>query len=146
LKWAAAAAGGKLLQLVQDTHSTAVSTTSTTFVNTDLDATITPSLNTSKILVLVFQNSIARTGGANNGIEFQIVRDSTALITCGKVLYTENSNGAMHNPAFFAYLDSPATTSAITYKTQFKVDANTITALAQQDGKTGVMLLAEIGA
>ena len=146
LKWAAPAGGGKVLQVVQDTHSTAVSTTSTTFVDTDLDATITPTLASSKILVLVFQNSIARTGGAANGLTFRIVRGATEVIQCGKVLYTESSIGAMHNPGFFAYLDSPATTSATTYKTQFLIESAGITGFAQQDGRTGVIVLMEIGA
>ena len=43
IKWAAAAGGGKVLQVVQGTYSTEVSTTSATFTDTNLTASITPS-------------------------------------------------------------------------------------------------------
>ena len=41
---------GKVLQIIQGTHSTAVSTTSSTYVTTNLTASITPSSSSNKVL------------------------------------------------------------------------------------------------
>jgi hypothetical protein len=50
---AAGGGGGKLLQLVQGTYSTQTGTSSTSYVDTGLSVTITPTLNTSKVLILI---------------------------------------------------------------------------------------------
>jgi len=55
LKWAAAAGGGKVLQVVYGSTSTSTTVSSTTYTDTTLSATITPSSATSKVLVLVSQ-------------------------------------------------------------------------------------------
>ena len=55
LKWAAAAGGGKVLQVVSATTGTSTTISSTTYTDTTLTATITPSATSSKVLVLVSQ-------------------------------------------------------------------------------------------
>jgi hypothetical protein len=50
LQWAAAAAGGKVLQVVQATNSTAAANSTTTYADTNLTASITPSAATSESL------------------------------------------------------------------------------------------------
>ena len=47
------ASAGQVLQVVQNTYSTITLTTSTSFVTTGLNATITPKFSTSKILIFV---------------------------------------------------------------------------------------------
>ena len=67
LKWAVAAGGGKVLQVVYANTATSASSTSTTYADTGLTATITPTASTSKILVFFSQaynvlNSTSRLG------------------------------------------------------------------------------------
>lgn len=117
----AEAGGGKVLQVVQDTLVGKVSTTSSSFVDTGLSVSITPSSTSSKVLVLASMSSI----GANVTAMFQLVRNTTniAVGTGGSNNITEGitvdaTGRALH--AGFNYLDSPATTSATTYKVQYK--------------------------
>jgi hypothetical protein len=128
LKWATAGGGGKVLQVVNATYSTETTTTSATYADTGLTATITPTLNTSKILVIVsqpYQQSVSSSGNelvAN----IKIVRASTDLTAQGFTLRASaySSELALRTTFNYTYLDSPATTSATTYKTQFN-NANT---------------------
>ncbi len=54
----------------------------------------------------------------------------------------------LNNQVSISYLDSPATTSATTYKTQGKPEttANSSTLVAQYNNTTATMILMEIGA
>ena len=146
--WAAAATGGKLLQVVQGTTSTAASNSTTTFADTNLTANITPSLNTSKILIMVVQQNVAKdAGNASSQLLIRLMRDATSLGTfVNGQLYTGTTVNN-YSVATINYLDSPATTSAITYKTQF---ANAIAAASVkvQGDSQGIstILLLEIGA
>jgi len=112
--------GGKILQVVQGSHSGEVTSTSTTFVDTGLSATITPLLTTSKILVLVSQ-SVNVNLNTNSTIEAQIrlMRGSTQVALYNGVRSTiGNAAFGLSAQTYFSFLDSPSTTSATTYKTQ----------------------------
>ena len=148
LKWATPAGGGKVLQVVQGTTSTAAANSTTTFADTNLTATITPTLNTSKVLVLVVhQNCEKDAGNVSNQIKFRLMRDATSLGTfVDGTMYTGNSTIQTHSIPL-NYLDSPATTSATTYKTQFAngVAAASVKVQAYSQGISTILLL-EIGA
>lgn len=151
LKWATAASGGKVLQVVGATYSTATVSTSTTFADTGLTATITPTATTSKILVLINQCfDIYRLSSQQANI-VQVLRGSTAIHAQNGYFFME-ATGATKVEAVsylsFIYLDSPATTSATTYKTQFKVDqtANSGQTIANYNGSQSTITLLEIGA
>ena len=73
-----AGVGGKVLQVVTNTHSTSTSTTSSSYVSTNLDASITPSSSSNKILVLVAQNGVYK-DGSGNGTDIELRRDSTSI-------------------------------------------------------------------
>ena len=109
------AAPSKVLQVVQGIYSTQFSTSSTSFVDTGLTATITPLFSTSKILVLVSQQGFAAPSGAGSqDYVTNIVRGSTNIIqTKSQISASQSTFGN-----FMQFLDSPATTSATTYKTQ----------------------------
>jgi hypothetical protein len=155
--WAtpASGGGGKVLQVVQATYATATSTNSTSFTDTGLSGTITPSSSSSKIMVLVTQpfNLQTLTSSTNVGMGFQIVRGSTAIVTQpvnSAAYYDYGSPSYIVNRATIAlnYLDSPATTSATTYKTQGRINdtASSRTLAYQPESSNAVMLLLEIGA
>jgi hypothetical protein len=138
-----AAGGGKVLQVVAATYGTSQTSTSSTYVDTGLTATITPSSASSKILAIVNHNACKSDGG---GIALKLRRASTDIITfsfyggAGPAAVDIGSIGT-------AYLDSPSTTSATTYKTMFanQIPANSCT--LQNGGlATSTIVLLEIGA
>ena len=149
LKWATPATGGKVLQVVNASTTTQVTNTTSTYVDTNLTATITPTLNTSKVLVLVSQNGVGKNNGDSaNGCCIQLLRTATVLSLITNAGWTgavgHNNVGGIS----ITYLDSPATTSATTYKTNFKNISNTNGAVVQWAGETtqSTITLIEIGA
>ena len=114
------AATGSVLQVVQALDTGNISSTSTSYVGANLSATITPTSSNSKILVLISQTGFSN--GTQN-VTFNIVRGSTQIIETYYQSYYNNQDFAGN---FINYLDSPSTTSAITYKTQVKTTASTI--------------------
>ena len=145
LKWAAPAAGGKVLQVVSTHWTSNFSTTSASYVDvTNGSLSITPSSASSKVLFI--GSWYARGQGSNdqNGGDLQILRGSTVIDEPGFVYHLLGSNSQPFSTqaAIGAhYLDSPATTSSTTYKIQIK----------QYNGtayleRGGVITLMEIGA
>ena len=146
--WAAPAGGGKVLQVVSATTSTAASNSTSTFADTNLTASITPTLNTSKVLVMVMQNGIAKTSG-NDGSAWvgKLLRGATDLTTFAAFTFYTGTLLDLEGSASTVYLDSPATTSSTTYKTQFKNLANAASVKCQNSGgSTSTITLLEIGA
>jgi hypothetical protein len=150
-----AGGGGKVLQVVQATYSTSTTIASTSFTDTGLSGTITPSSATSKVLVMFTQQArIARTG-VDQGGGYQLLRGATSILNLGNGGYesqgidTGNSSSVQLRAIISgAYLDSPATTSATTYKTQFKVysTASSGQATINENSAPATLLLLEIGA
>jgi hypothetical protein len=146
LKWAAPA-GGKVLQVVQATYSTATTNATSTYADTGLSATITPSTTGSRILCMIYHPMRRGGGNANNKLGIRLVRTSTTIHQSPDLLYTDTLAAHEADGAYsLAYLDSPSTTSATTYKTTFASVANTSAVVVQVDSRTAVMILTEIGA
>jgi hypothetical protein len=146
IKWAAAAGGGKVLQVVNATYSTATTSSTNTFVDTGLTATITPSSATSKVLVFVNQTGL---GKATNDafIALRLLRGATALASFELAAgYTTTTTPNFIGGSGINYLDSPATTSAVTYKTQIASQNNNAIVRCQADNGTSTITLMEIGA
>ena len=113
---------GKLLQVVvDDPLSSNISTTGNAFSDTGLSVNITPSSTSSKILIL--STSIVLNNTNNCGVELKVVRDSTDIwigrgaAQDGLVNWIANGYGAQ--VATINTIDSPSSTSAITYKLQY---------------------------
>jgi hypothetical protein len=141
---------GSVLQVVQTSYSTATSTTSGSFTDSGLSASITPSSATNKILVLVNQQIRSNKSGANDtGYGFRLVRDSTAILSrddsATAAYYLGTSNADIRFPNNITYLDSPSTTSSVTYKTQMN-SFNTSTVAAQYGSVPSTITLMEIKA
>jgi hypothetical protein len=136
---------GAVLQVVNATYSTEVSTTGGTYIDTGLTATITPSSASNKILVIVDQVGLAKAAG-NGGLYLQLLRGSSSIsVLCTNDVYTGTALALRVAGVGTNYLDSPSTTSATTYKTQFYA-FNSITAYVQQAGSTSTITLMEIAA
>ena len=119
---------GKVLQVVSSTKTDTASTTSTSFVSSGLEVTITPSSTSSKILLIATPVIGAHLDNTSGTIFW---RDSTAIgvaDTAGsRSLWASHSqyqyasyNGESHP---ISYLDSPSSTSAITYKVAYRMSA-----------------------
>jgi hypothetical protein len=135
---------GSVLQVVQATYGTQVSNSSASPVDTNLTATITPKFSTSKILVIVNQNGNS-SYTANVGITFTLLRGAS-VITIFATYYNVATTADTQDAAT-SYLDSPATTSATTYKTQMVKSQNSGTVYTQIDSKnTSTITLMEIAA
>jgi hypothetical protein len=150
--WSAPAGGGKVLQVVSATTTTSKTISNNTYTDTNLTATITPTSASSKILVLVSQYyTMERTG---NGVDGGIIllRGATTLLDDSN---KENlkSYAAGATTVYFgtslslSYLDSPATTSATTYKTQgTNLYASGQAIIFQRQSVPSTITLLEIGA
>jgi hypothetical protein len=148
LKWATPSGGGKVLQVVSTTYSTQTSTGTNTYIDSGLTLSITPTLNTSKVLVLLSQSALCYKTGTEVSNYIKLVRGATDLTsTTNPSLFISGSSSAIEldSVVTFNYLDSPATTSSTTYKTQFKA-GNAGTAQVQPNSSFSSMILLEIGA
>ena len=114
----------KVVQIVTGTTSTQVSSSVATYVDTGLTATITPTSASNKILVVVTQNGgVKSNGNVDNSINIKLLRGATDIQTFGKsVGYTGSLLSLYTSSLSTQFLDTPATTSATTYKTQFAND------------------------
>ena len=114
------ASSGVVLQVVNATYGTATSTSSSTYSDTGLTVSITPKFSTSKILVFVNLASCGKSTG-NTFISARLLRNSTAILGFDdSAVYTNGGSTEEYIGSISTtYLDSPATTSATTYKVQF---------------------------
>ena len=136
---------GHVLQVVQGLTSTQVSTSSSTYVDTGLTATITPSSLSSKILVIVSHPSCAKSSAfAANNMGLKLYRDATQIGAAGAGLGYTNSAIELIFSTNIVVLDSPSTTSATTYKTQFHNANNTAAVLVQVSSIASTITLLEI--
>jgi hypothetical protein len=109
-------------QVIQATTNTNVTTTSGTYVTTGFSATITPTSTSSK--VLVFLTLPSNVTANNGGMGYQLVRNGSAIITFmpqANLISLAAGVGANYSTASFVYLDSPVSSSALTYTVFFAV-------------------------
>jgi len=158
MKWAAAAGGGKVLQVVYAVSTTQTTISSTSYTDTGFSGSITPTASTSKILILISQSfGVGRQANTGSYAGVQLLRGTTSIIDLdgGNSAYMGILSG-QGNPTYsvvqwalpIMYLDSPATTSSVTYKTQGKLlyaQDNGYLQAQQGSGKS-TMILMEIGA
>jgi hypothetical protein len=150
---AAAGGGGKVLQVVSAVTTTEVNVTSTSLTDSGLTATITPTLNTSKVLVLISQSI--------NWFRDTTIADAGYVLLRGATNIYDAQNNGLRNYGSgnttgsetrlglpITFLDSPATTSSTTYKTQINLSttANGAQINAQKSSAPSSIVLMEIGA
>jgi len=115
-----------VLQVVSTAKTDTFTTTSSTFVDvTSLSVTITPTSASNKILIMASVSGNGQNGVAS--LQGQLVRDSTAIaIGDAAGSRTRVSFGNIEDivsnmlTSSIMFLDSPATTSATTYKIQVR--------------------------
>ena len=137
----------RVLQVVTGS-TTAITTSNTdTFIATNLTATITPSSTSSKILVFVNHPSCNKTSAnQNNSLTLVLQRDLVDIKTL--CVFGGYTNSTMN--FFFGqtglFLDSPASVSALTYRTVFSSSLNTAGIIVQANGVESQIVLMEISA
>ena len=116
---------GSVLQVVSTTKTDTFTTTATSFTDiTGLSVSITPTSASSKILVFVNVNGSQQYGA--NRVALRLLRDSTTIDAGTAVGSRQAAFGGFGTPDSTIpsatvsgnHLDSPATTSSITYKMQ----------------------------
>jgi len=129
-----AGTGGKILQVVQTVNSGVESTTvQDTFEDCPgMSVAITPASTSNKVLITVSVGKVGNTAGAYRVVNFRLLRDATE-IGIGDQLGSSRMRGSfatsVENTAYspgglaFTFLDSPSTTSAVTYKLQWGAQA-----------------------
>ena len=119
---------GLVLQVVNGTTTSPQTTTSTSYVNfSALNTSITPTSTSSKILVIAGPLNIYN-GATNANMQITLYRDATNLGgTNGYFFYAYgSSSGNFAYPTTITYLDSPATTSSVTYGIYGKTSSGTM--------------------
>lgn len=128
-------ATGAVLQTVFASTTTQYSSTSTSYADTNLTATITPYASTSKILIFVNQAVYFTRAGTTAAVGIQLLRGATVVLAPTSNVSSgpyENimvaggaTNVVSQHRHTMIWQDSPATTSATTYKTQIRSDSGT---------------------
>jgi hypothetical protein len=134
---------GTVLQVVQGTTSTMVSSTSTTYADTGLSATITPKFTSSKVLVLINQHVFKGSGATENAANLRILRDATQVFQAVSLLRTATLV-EINTYQSLQILDSPNTTSAVTYKTTIANNTAANQVQAQYNSNPSYITLMEI--
>ena len=123
---AAALPAGCILQIVQANQNGEVSTTSSTFTNAGgLSVSITPRSASNKIFLL-YTGSAGNDGAQESYLTF--AKNGTNLLGGnGGMRIWFNGSGSYHFGGFsMSLLNSPATTSAITYTVQFRTNSGIV--------------------
>jgi len=137
---------GSVLQVRQTTGTTTISTTSFTSTNTWTDhysLSITPSSTSSKILILS-TNPVGITGNTPMRGSLRLLRDTTNIWNTAdwkEMFHVRNAADEVDMFLTFQYLDSPATTSSITYKIQGVMQTGTSMRMQQASRGTEMTLL-----
>ena len=120
---------GTIIQTVNDSDTANTVVSSTTYADTGLTASITPSSTSNKILIIISQDFHLETTASNQPAitgGFKLLRDATTLYTgsddgnsFGVREYSGGTTTKVKNTVWnYTYYDSPSSTSSITYKTQ----------------------------
>jgi len=150
---ATTATAGKVLQTVFAEYGTTTTNTTTSYANTGLTASITPSSSSNKIQVIVTQPyRLGRASASDVSGAIQLYRSvsgSETSITSnqGYLFYFDaaglgTSNGVyVYNVYSVSYQDSPNTTSAVTYLTKARTYSSSSDIKTQYNGAAHITLM-----
>ena len=142
-----AGVGGKVLQVISATTQSTTSTTSTSYTDTAISASITPSATSSKIMIIVsipVQSKSGSSVGADNH-KIGLFRGASELATT--VSGTREANGFfdyVQSGSHINFLDSPSSTSSLTYSIKIKTNHTDTSIFAPYGGGHGTITLMEI--
>jgi len=132
---------GSILQVVQGTLSSNFSSTSTSFTAIGATLSITPSSTSSRILLMA---SVGVNVSASNYVDMSIFRDATNLAGSFGFLTTFSSSATLSACQNFSHIDSPATTSAISYAIGMRTQTGVSYSVVGGTGQTCTLIAMEI--
>jgi len=128
---------GAVVQVKSATKTTSFSTTSTSMVDvTDVTISITPTSASNKVFVIV--SGLTGSGDNANTWRINLLRDSTDIAqstgsgASDQTLSPFTASATAGDGFSIAFLDSPATTSATTYKIQLASGGGGVTYIGRQ--------------
>ena len=139
------AGGGKVLQVVSSTGTAGFDTNSTSYVQvtgTGHGVAITPSATSSKVFITIMFE--ARSSNSSNFSINTILRDSTDL--SGGTRFTSSYGSAQDFPVHMSFLDSPNTTSEVTYRIGTRSNTSSHNSRINASNQTFSYVAMEIGA
>jgi len=134
---------GKILQVVRATDTTDRTTSSATVIDAGISVTITPTSTSSSIIVIWSVNARP----ANGGFVWQLITDSSNNSISGSkgAVGSTNTNDGLLLSTVFGY-DTPATTSATTYKGRWRCETQVPAVLLNASSYPGQMYAIEVSA
>ncbi len=134
---------GKVLQVVTATDGTQRSTTSSSFVtgSNTMSLNITPTSTSNKILLIM---SSSGEGGSSSSLFVSLFKDGSALGNTSNGLAVVGSGTIA--PIAINFLDSPSTTSQITYDVRFRIGTSGQTAKFVRQNCTSSLTAIEVSA
>ena len=144
LKWAAASTG-KIAQLVTDATFTEVTSTTSTWIDSGLNITITPTASTSTLIFWFSSFSRKNAGNADNYVELKL-----ALTTGGDIAeygynFQEGENGDFGATIAGVAYTSAGSTSARTYRLYLRSQGGSgASSSIAADGKAGYIMCMEV--
>lgn len=134
---------GKVLQVVNATYNVEINTTSNTYITTGLNASITPTSASNKILILINQTGLRKDGSTY--VRLKLQRGTTDITNIDFDGGFDGGSGTNSiGGTGICYLDTPNTTSSINYRTVFNNGANTNITYVQVSGSVSSITLMEI--
>ena len=144
-------APGKVLQVVQGRTPSADSITAQSFTDTGITANITPSATSSKVLVIITASAKLTSGSSRNSAigGVNILRDSTQIYGGGNnnsigLYFANTNNDNIWTMSGYSHLDSPSSTSSLTYKMQAQIETSGETITFQTGAMQSTITLMEI--
>ena len=136
----AAAAGGKILQVLTARTETRVDIATTTYTDVGLSIAITPAATSSKIYAMW---TMQANQDASRGYGCKLLRDTTAVFTSPDLTAVYSTVNSFRLRGTFWYLDSPSSTSEITYKVQVATNGGSQVEFQETNGSD--LMIMEVG-
>ena len=136
---------GKILQVVSAKKTDLFNTSSTSFVDVGLEATITPSATSSKISVYLDTGGVTRSGVANECARVKILRAGSDNYGGSNIFYSTDDIPYSGVSTSFHYIDEPSSTSSLLYKVQMETrSGNSCGIIAGGSSQFASLILMEI--
>ena len=138
-----AIATGRVLQVVSVVADVETASTSSSYADiTEMTASITPSSTSNKVFVSVQLANCSKFSG-DTQLDLKLLRDSSAISLVGG-LNDGSSTAQTSLGGIINFLDSPSSTSSLTYKVQLSNRDGNGTVTVQGNNKDGSITLMEI--
>jgi hypothetical protein len=145
--WTTLPPSGKILQVVHYNSFTLTTTSSTTYATTGIVGSITPSKTTSKVLVMVKIPWQYLSGSSTVGFNTRLYRAGSNISQLDQeAARNAGITSGLNGSSTHLYLDSPSSTSSVTYEIFGAVAGTSANAYWGGQGQPAALVLMEVGA